>query len=284
MFTISLRSSILPLRSLSIFINMVLNFASGILVASISFNFFSKDFSVFSFGIYFFVSPFCLGVLGRYLWWLCDEGVLLGSVAQSFTSPELCFPEMFSVGYVHPPIVVESWKLLTLLWLELTLQAGWLISVNLNQCVWDTMWGLSFKVEFFPAGSGTCWNSSLDVQLVWIVGLSSGVVWSSPVVVLVLGPLGNGSGKVNVKYWVISFGLPVRIYYSVYFLWLHQLGLGVWGRGHTVYKHWLSPAGSWEWICKRTEAPWGLLPLVSYSPPYEVALFPSRAFQRKAVE
>ena len=32
------------------------------------------------------------------------------------------------------------------------------------------------QAELFPAGSGACWNGSLGVQLVWLVGSSSGVV------------------------------------------------------------------------------------------------------------
>ena len=62
-FKFSLRLSFLPLRSLSSLITIVLNSASGILVACISFFFFLVIFPVLSFGAYFFVSPSCLYVL-----------------------------------------------------------------------------------------------------------------------------------------------------------------------------------------------------------------------------
>lgn len=56
--------------------------------------------------------------------WLYDVVALLGSLAQSSRSPELRSSEMFLVGYVHLPVLVESQMLLSLSWVELTLQAG----------------------------------------------------------------------------------------------------------------------------------------------------------------
>ena len=50
------------------------------------------------------------------------------------------------------------------------------------------------EVELFLAVSGAFQNHPLGVLLVWLIELSSGVLWSPLVFVLVLSPLGWGSG------------------------------------------------------------------------------------------
>ena len=52
---------------------------------------------------------------------------------------------------------------------------------------------LLLEGELFPAKYGVCWSLPLAVSFMWLVGLSSGVVQSPPLVMLVWGPLGLGS-------------------------------------------------------------------------------------------
>ena len=61
MFNFSLRSSILPLWSMSILVAIGLNSVSGILAASISFNYFTWNFSyIFIWGIFLYLHILCL--------------------------------------------------------------------------------------------------------------------------------------------------------------------------------------------------------------------------------
>lgn len=55
------------------------------------------------------------------------------------------------------------------------------------------MQGLPAKVGLLSAEFGACWNPPLHAPLLWVGGLSSGLV-SSPPLVLVLHPSGEGGG------------------------------------------------------------------------------------------
>ena len=121
--------------------------------------------------------------------------------------------------------------------------SGWLnIKINLDHDVWVTWQGMTPET-LFSAGSGACQKPPLDVPCIWLVGSSSGVVWSPPLVVLVLVQLGRCSDTVQCQmYHVTGLGLPVWSFHAICYLWLHLLGLGVLGRGQSVYKDQLPPA------------------------------------------
>lgn len=90
--------------------------------------------------------------------------------------------------------------------------------------------GLLLEGELFPAGYGVCWSLSLAVSFMWLIGLSSGVIQSPPLVVLALGPLGLGSSAGRLKMLCITvLGLPVWSYHVILCLWPRLLGLGVCG-------------------------------------------------------
>ena len=120
------------LRSLSTLITIVLNSASGVFVAYISFNSLSGDFSCsFILGnvcfltfclFFFFVSVYYVYLLWlpNLLLWLYFVGIFWDSVAQSSSSCELDAPGMSCVSYVYPSVAVEPWMLLAHLWVGLT--------------------------------------------------------------------------------------------------------------------------------------------------------------------
>lgn len=57
-------------------------------------------------------------------------------------------------------------------WVELTLRLADYKDKVLSQC----MSRPPPKMELFPLGSGVCQNPPLHVLLVWLVGLSSGMI------------------------------------------------------------------------------------------------------------
>lgn len=105
---LSLISFSLLLRSLRIFITIILNSASGICVASAFYILITwRGFPLFFCLGHFSLSPHLISVclLGvtclLHLFWLFYyKDVLLGSVAQSFGTAELCAPRVFIVGSV----------------------------------------------------------------------------------------------------------------------------------------------------------------------------------------
>lgn len=64
--------------------------------------------------------------------------------------------------------------------------SGWVI-IWLNLChpKWEVVQGLLPVAGLFPAGSGACRDPPLAVLLIWLVGSSSGAVWSSPIILFV---------------------------------------------------------------------------------------------------
>ena len=73
---------------------------------------------------------------------------------------------MFLVGYVHIPVVVESWVQLALSWVELTLQDS-LVERSALITTYEVMSrGHPTKAELFLAESGACRNPPLGVPLV----------------------------------------------------------------------------------------------------------------------
>ena len=127
MLTISLNSQQAHpfLRSLSIFIIIILNSVSGRLLASTSFSFFLGISLILSFEACFFVSIFwlhlcfCFCILCRsalspnlgmvFLRGRCSVGL---SSTVSLIIWAWCSTNVHCVGYVSPSIVVESWLLL----------------------------------------------------------------------------------------------------------------------------------------------------------------------------
>ena len=293
----SLRSSVLPLGSWSILISTVLNSASGILVVSISFNSLSWDFSwSFIWGIFLcllILSAFCacLCVLDRtamtpkLLWWIYGVGVLWGSVEQPSRSPELSVPGMFLVCYVYPAIGVEPWMLLAHSWVELILRLVLTVRRNLDHHEWVTVQGLPAAVALFLAVSGACQSPPLVVPFVLLIGLSSGVVWSTSLLVLVLGALGRSSrADQNQTFCVTSFGPPVWSYLAIHSLWLCLLGLSVGRRDQTAQAlascHF--ELGADQWNVQGSQRSTSTCQLLCHTP--EMAWSSSRDFQRETVE
>lgn len=108
------------------------------------------------------------------------------------------------------------------------------------------------KVQLSAARSGAFQDLPLGVPLVWLVGLCSGVVWSQPLVVLVLGTLGRGSGAgwYQMLQLALSYLSGATKQFTIsdclYRAWV------LYGRGQGVYKDWFPPSipqgvGSIEW-------------------------------------
>lgn len=88
---------------------------------------------------------------------------------------------------------------------------------------------LPSEAGLFPLGSSAFQNPSLGVLFMWPVGSSSGVVWSSTLVVFVLGPFGWGSGiGCTHILCTICLGLLVWSYHTVcvciYQTWVYMGG------------------------------------------------------------
>ena len=164
------------LSSLSIYITIV-NSISGLLFASISFNYFSEDFS-FSFicGMFLFLSIWlplcvCFCVLGR------------SAMSSSLCRMALCIRCLMgpSGAVSRNVLCVYSyyrWILIAVCpcvggsILRLAYSEDW------PQLVYEILCGCwPHKVELSPAGFGACWDLLLDVPLVELIGSCSDIVW-----------------------------------------------------------------------------------------------------------
>ena len=180
--------------------------------------------------------------LSNLLWWLYDEKV--SSWAQRHNIPDYLISLLQNISCALCVLSCCSWVLNAVgLFVGGFNPSGWLtIRINLNRHVWNAVQVLSPKAELFPARARSCQNPPFGVLPVWLVGSSSSIVWSPPLVVLVLGPLRqcSGTGWCQIL-CVTSLWLPVCSYHSVHCLWLCLLYLDVCGRNQSVYKGWLSP-------------------------------------------
>lgn len=105
------------------------------------------------------------------------------------------------------------------------------------------MYEMLYKGGVVPSRAWCLPESLFGCATVWLGGSSLDVVSSPPLVVLVLGLLGQGSGAGQCQtFSVTGLALPVRRYHSVHCLWLHLLDLVVHGSGQSVYMGLLPPA------------------------------------------
>ena len=86
------------------------------------------------------------------------------------------------VDYVDPPVVIVSYLLLAHLCMRLTLRLADCEDQSMRCCA---------GAEITSAMSCTCQNCPLDMTFVKLIGSCFDVVWSWPLVVLVLGLLGG---------------------------------------------------------------------------------------------
>lgn len=156
--------------------------------------------------------------------------VLLSSVTQSSTLSQLSAPGMFLFGFVYHPVVVVSWMLLALLWVELTLQVTLLILIIIYELL---CWG-------YPLRQSCSWQCLVIAEiLLWVCRLAVFVnLWYG--LKSTTGCVGSGSTWLGSRYslmsdvGIISLGLPVWSYYTNHCLWLYLLHLDVCGRGQSL--------------------------------------------------
>lgn len=142
--------------------------------------------------------------------------------------------------------------------------------------------GATSKAELFPPSSGVCWSPPLAEPLVWLVWTSSGEVWNPPLFMLVLGPLGQGSGAGQCQILCVSdLGLLVWNHCTIHWMWLCLLDRDVCRRDQYMYKGQLPAALSWGKVNERFSEV--SIYLLATPPPPEVAFTSFRAFQKITV-
>ena len=159
LFKLSLCSTIFPLSSLIILINIVLSAVSCMLLSYISLNSFWGDFSCFFLGTYFFVSPFwlplciCFCLLFRSA--MSPSHGRVSSCSQYPVGPGCSVYLITWAGYskcplwgnVSPPVVVESQSLLACSWVGLTISL-----TGGKNWSWPYCKHWSHEVESAPSG------------------------------------------------------------------------------------------------------------------------------------
>ena len=111
----------------------------------------------------------------------------------------------------------------------------WLIIQWTSITVHEMLCGCCTWEEVLPSRSGAFQNIPLGVPYVWKVSLIFSVVWSPPLLMLVLGLLGWCSDTGHCQTLCITgLEMPVCSYHSVHYLCLHLLDLSVHGRGQSM--------------------------------------------------
>lgn len=147
--------------------------------------------------------------------------------------------------------------------------------VDLNHHVWVSVKGAAHRGQV-----AVYLNLFLSVPLLWLVGLSSIVVWSPSLVVLFLGPIWQDSSAVWYQMlYVNGFGLPIYWYHAI-----HCFGDWVCVGGSSCAQGLILCILELGQVNKSSKAPCSLPPNVSPSATPEIVWTSSRAFWRKTIE
>lgn len=181
--------------------------------------------------------------------WLASSG----TVVQSPWWPKEGALEMSIVWVMWPSCF--SWVLIAVGLSMHGVESSWVtMTLKPDHSVWATMfvymeWVWPHEVEFPPTSSGICWDFSLGMQLVELIGLFFYAVWIPPPGVLALVPQAgkysvmrdSGAGQCQVIPYMGS-GIPVLSCNVIHNLWQPLLGLGVHWKDQAVRQGCLPPA------------------------------------------